>query len=166
MTVQGAINKSLILGGIMLLTGSHQFSMPSQLFLLGRRHRRADRSRHRFHEAADVANPGARLRAGLEGLFVGPSPPFYASMFNGIIFQAVTLTMAVFFLMLFFYKSGIIKATGKLRTGIIIPRHRAIFVFYLLNWIPSMFGVNMPLFTSGRLDEHRYQPGDRWRGFP
>jgi len=147
MTVQGAVNKSLILGGIMLLTAAISFSMANPLFLWGGAIGGlivvviASMKPH-------LSPTLAPAYAGLEGLFVGAVSAVYASMFNGIIFQAVTLTMAVFFLMLFIYKAGIIKVTGKLRSGIIMATG-AIFVFYLLNWILSMFGVNMPYLHQG-----------------
>ena len=119
MTVQGAINKSLILGGIMLLTAVISFSMPSQLFLWGG----AIGGLIVVVIASmkpQMSPTLAPVYAGLEGLFVGAISAVYASLFNGIIFQAVTLTMAVFFLMLFIYKAGIIKVTGKFRAGIIM----------------------------------------------
>ena len=119
MTVQGAINKSLILGGIMLLTAAVSFSMPSQLFLWGG----AIGGLIVVVIASmkpQMSPTLAPVYAGLEGLFVGAISAVYASLFNGIIFQAVTLTMAVFFLMLFIYKAGIIKVTGKFRAGIIM----------------------------------------------
>ena len=147
MTVQGAINKSLILGGIMLLTAVISFSMPSQLFLWGG----AIGGLIVVVIASmkpQMSPTLAPVYAGLEGLFVGAISAVYASLFNGIIFQAVTLTMAVFFLMLFIYKAGIIKVTGKFRAGIIMATG-AIFVFYLLNWVLSFFGVNMPFLHEG-----------------
>ena len=131
----------------MLLTAAISFSMPSQLFLWGG----AIGGLIVVVIASmkpQMSPTLAPVYAGLEGLFVGAVSAIYASAFNGIIFQAVTLTMAVFFLMLFIYKSGIIKVTGKLRTGIIMATG-AIFVFYLLNWILSMFGVNMPYLHQG-----------------
>jgi uncharacterized YccA/Bax inhibitor family protein len=56
--------------------------------------------------------------------------------------------MAVFFIMLFVYKAGIIKVTNKLRSGIIMATG-AIFVVYLLTWVLSMFGIHMPFLHQG-----------------
>ncbi|HMQ48131.1 MAG TPA: Bax inhibitor-1/YccA family protein [Saprospiraceae bacterium] len=147
MTVQGAINKTLILGAIMLLTALVGFSMANPLFMWGGAiggfiivllcSFRPERS-------ATLAP----VYAGLEGLFVGSISAVYATFFNGIVFQAITLTMAVLFLMLFIYKSGIIKVTNKFRTGVMMATG-AILVVYLLNFVLSLFGVNLPYLHDG-----------------
>jgi uncharacterized YccA/Bax inhibitor family protein len=147
MTVQGAINKSLLLGAIMLVTAVFAFSNPNPLFLWGG----AIGGLVVVLIASfkpQYSPTLAPVYAGLEGLFVGAISAIYASLFNGIIFQAVTLTMAVFFLMLFIYKSGIIKVTNKLRTGIIMATG-AIFLVYMLNLVLSLFGIHMPYLHQG-----------------
>lgn len=147
MTVQGAINKSLLLGGIMLVTAMISFSMPSPIFMWG----------GAIGGLIVVVIASFRpqysptlapLYAGLEGLFVGAISAIYAYAFDGIVFQAVTLTMAVFFLMLFIYKSRIIKVTSKFRTGVIMATG-GILVVYLLTWVLSMFGIQMPYLHQG-----------------
>ncbi len=147
MTVSGAVNKSLILGGIMLLTAIYAFSAPSQLMMWG----------GAIGGLIVVVIASFRpqysptlapVYAALEGLFVGAVSAIYASAFNGIVFQAVTLTMAVFFLMLFIYKTGLIKVTSKFRTGVFMATG-AVFVVYMLSWVLSMFGINMPYLHEG-----------------
>jgi uncharacterized YccA/Bax inhibitor family protein len=147
MTVQGAINKSFLLGAIMLFTAVFAYSSPSPLFMWGG----AIGGLVVVLIASfkpQYSSTLAPIYAGLEGLFVGAISAIYASAYNGIVLQAVTLTMAVFFIMLFIYKSGIIKVTSKLRTGIIMATG-AIFVVYLLSWVLSMFGINMPYLHEG-----------------
>jgi uncharacterized YccA/Bax inhibitor family protein len=56
----------------------------------------------------------------------------------------VGLTLAVFFLMLFAYKTNVIRATPKF-TKIIIMATLGIGVFYLVSFVLSLFGVNMGL---------------------
>ena len=56
--------------------------------------------------------------------------------------QAVGLTFAILFMMLFAYKSGLIKVNKKFRTGVIAATG-GIFIFYMATWILDMFGVNM-----------------------
>lgn len=147
MTVQGAINKTLILGAIMLLTSLIGFSMANPLFMWGG-------AIGGFIIVLICAfrpqnSPTlAPVYAGLEGLFVGSISAVYATFFNGIVFQAITLTMAVLFLMLFIYKSGIIKVTNKFRTGVIMATG-AILVVYLLNFVLSLFGINLPYLHDG-----------------
>lgn len=147
MTVQGAVNKSLILGAIMLFTAVFAFANPSPLMMWGGMGGGliviviASFKPH-------LSGTLAPLFAAFEGLLVGAVSAIYASAFDGIVFQAVTLTMAVFFIMLFVYKAGIIKVTNKLRSGIMMATG-AIFVVYLLTWVLSMFGIRMPFLHQG-----------------
>lgn len=78
----------------------------------------------------------------LEGLFLGGISALYAAQTQGIVQQAVLVTLAVFFFMLFAYRSGIIVVTDKFRSGIIAATG-GIAVAYLATWIFSMFGVNL-----------------------
>jgi uncharacterized YccA/Bax inhibitor family protein len=142
MTVQGAINKTFILASIMLVTAWFGFINPNPILIWGGAiagfivvliaSRRPQNS--------PVLAP---LYAGLEGLFVGGVSAMYAQFFDGIIFQAVTLTMAVLFTILFIYKAGIIKVTNKLRSGIYMATG-AIALVYIVNIVLSLFGINMP----------------------
>lgn len=147
MTVQGAINKTFILTGIMVLTAVLGFAYPNPLFMWG----------GAIGGLIVVLIASARpqysptlapLYAALEGLFVGSISAIYASLVNGIIFHAVTLTIAVLFMMLFLYKSRIIKVTKQLRTGIMMATG-AVFIVYLLNIVLSLFGINMPYLHEG-----------------
>lgn len=148
MTVGGAVNKSLVLGAIMLCTAAIGFTMANPLFMWG------GAIVGLIAVVAASFKPEwsiflAPLYAAVEGLFVGSVSKIYATaFFPDIIFQAVTLTMAVFFIMLFVYKAGIIKVTQKFRSGIIMATG-AIFVVYILNWVLSMFGINMPFLHEG-----------------
>lgn len=147
MTIQGAINKSFILGAIMLATALVGYMMPSPLFMWGGAIAGlivviiAARNPHRSGTLAPIY-------AALEGLFVGAVSAIYASFFDGIIFQAVTLTMAVFFMMLFIYKTRIIKVTSKLRAGVVMATG-AVLLVYILNIVLSLFGVNIPFLHEG-----------------
>ena len=147
MTVQGATNKSLLLGGIMLITAIFGYSLANPLFLWG------GAILGFVAVLAATFKPAwsgtlAPIYAALEGLFVGSVSAVYASLFDGIIFQAVTLTMAVFFIMLFVYKTGIIKVSNKFRMGVVMATG-AIFLVYLVNIILSFFGINMPFLHDG-----------------
>ena len=142
MTVQGAINKSFILMAILLATSTIGFLMPSNLFIIGgaiggliiviiaafKKH---------------LSPTLAPLYAAVEGLFVGAITAIYAAAYDGIVFSAVSLTIALLFLMLFIYKSNIIPVTNKFRTGVMMATG-AIMVVYLLTFVLGMFGINMP----------------------
>ena len=147
MTVSGAVNKSLLLGALMIATAVLSYAAANPLLMWGG----AIGGLIVVLIATfklEYSPILAPIYAGLEGLFVGGISAVYASAFDGIIFQAVTLTSAVFFLMLFFYKTGIIKVTQKLRSGIIMATG-AIFVVYMLNFVLSFFGINLPYLHDG-----------------
>jgi uncharacterized YccA/Bax inhibitor family protein len=86
----------------------------------------------------------APLYAILEGLFLGGISAFFEAMYPGLVMQAVGLTFSVFFALLFFYKTGIIKATNKFKMGVVAATG-GIGVIYLLSWILGMFGIFMPM---------------------
>jgi uncharacterized YccA/Bax inhibitor family protein len=142
MTVQGAINKSLILGLIMLATAAFAYSAPSQLFLWGG-------AIGGFIVVLimsfrpQLSPTLAPIYAGLEGLFVGAISAIYAGMLDGIIFQAVSLTFGVFFTMLFIFKSRIIKVDNKLRVGVMMATG-AVALVYVVSIVLSLFGITMP----------------------
>ncbi len=147
MTVQGAINKTFILTGLMLLTAIFAYSNPNPLFMWGGAigGLMVVLIASFRPQNSPVLAP---IYALLEGLFVGGISAMYAYLYDGIIFNAVCLTMATLFMMLFIYKAGIIKVTNKFRTGVMMATG-AIFLVYLLTWILSMFGINMPFIHEG-----------------
>ncbi len=147
MTVSGAVDKSLILGCILLFTAIIGYSAPSNLFLFG------GMIGGLVLVIISVIKPQyssitAPAYAALEGLFVGAVTAIYAQAFDGIIFQAVSLTIAVLFAMLFIYKSGMIKVTPQFRTGVIMATF-GIFAVYILSFILSFFGINVPFLHEG-----------------
>ena len=142
MTVQGAINKSFILVGIMMATALVAYTMPNPLFLYGGMF--GGLGVLIFASFKKHLSPTlAPLYAALEGLFVGAVSYMYAAAFDGIVFNAASLTIALLFAMLFIYKSQIIKVTSKFRTGVIMATG-GIMVVYLMSWILGMFGIQVP----------------------
>lgn len=142
MTVSGAVNKTFLLGSIMLAAAAVSFTFTNPIltwggaigglivvFLTARK--------------VEKAATYAPIYAVLEGLFIGGITAMYAAAFSGIVLQAVTLTFAVFFAMLAIYKSGLIKVTKSFRTGIVMATG-GIFIFYLASFVLSLFGVNLP----------------------
>ncbi len=149
MTVQGAINKTFILATIMLATAVLGFTMASPLVWMGGAIGGlivVVIASMRPHLSPSLAP----LYAALEGFFVGGISAAYAAWQGGIIMHAVSLTMAVLFIMLFIYKSGIIKVTDKFRTGVIMATG-AVMVVYLLSFVLSFFGINLPFLHEGGL---------------
>lgn len=79
----------------------------------------------------------------LEGLAIGGISVLAETRFPGIVIQAVGLTFGVLAVLLFAYRSGIIKVTAKLRAGVIAATG-AILVVYLATFVLGFFGVGVP----------------------
>ena len=79
----------------------------------------------------------------LEGAFLGAISGLYNTAYDGIVVQAVGLTVGVFAVMLFLYGTRIIKVTDKLRMGIVAATG-AIFLVYMVNIILSLFDAEVP----------------------
>ena len=147
MTIRGAISKTFILATIMLLTTGIGFAFPSSILLWGG-------VIGAFIIVLILSfrpqwSPSlAPVYAALEGLFLGTISYIYAAAFEGIVFQAFSLTIAALFAMLFIYQSGIIKVTGRFRMMIVMATG-AIAVVYLLTFILSRFGISMPYLHDG-----------------
>ena len=95
-------------------------------------------------KTAPIAGP---IYAILEGLFLGGISAFFAQRFTGIVIQAVALTLGVMMVMLFVYRSGIIKVNQKFIGGVVAATG-AVALFYVVTMIMSMFGADTS-FMSG-----------------
>ena len=84
----------------------------------------------------------APIYALLEGLVLGGVSAMFELQHPGIAMQAVGLTFGTLFVMLFLYKSGLIKVTQKFRMGVVAATG-GIMVFYLLTWLLSMFHITI-----------------------
>jgi len=149
MTIRGAIDKTILLFLIMLSTTLVSFYMPSQLFL----YTGAIGGLIAVIIASFKTSLSpwlAPIYALLEGLFVGSITAMYGAMYQGIIFHAVTLTISMLLLMLIIYRLELIRVTEKFRAGIFMATG-AVFLLYLLNWVMSFFGMNMPYLHEGGL---------------
>ncbi|MGI2326923.1 Bax inhibitor-1/YccA family protein [Planococcus sp. YIM B11945] len=85
----------------------------------------------------------APLYALLEGLFIGAISARYEVQFEGIVFQAVLLTIGVLLSLLLAYKSGFIKVTQNFRLGVFAATG-AIFLVYLISFIGRFAGFEIP----------------------
>ena len=82
----------------------------------------------------------APIYALLEGLVLGGLSSLLELRYPGIAIEAVSLTFGTLFVMLFLYRTGVIKVTQKLRMGIFAATG-GIALFYLLEMVLSMFGI-------------------------
>ena len=83
----------------------------------------------------------APIYALLEGLALGGVSALFDVRYPGIAMQAVGLTFGTLFVLLLAYKAGIIRVTQKFRLGVIAATG-GIMIFYLAEWVLSMFHLN------------------------
>jgi uncharacterized YccA/Bax inhibitor family protein len=86
----------------------------------------------------------APLYAAAQGVFVGAISKLYEVQFDGIVLQAVGLTIGVFVMMLVLYATGTIKVTDRLRKGIFAATGAVVLV-YLASMIARLFGSDIPM---------------------
>lgn len=101
---------------------------------------------------ATVARPALAPITGVvyslgQGALVGSISKIYETFYEGIVFLALTATVAVFVGALLLYAFRIIKVTERTRSVIIIATV-GIALFYLATWILSIFNVDVPLVTG------------------
>jgi uncharacterized YccA/Bax inhibitor family protein len=156
MTIQGTINKSLIMLGLVGLTFFYTWNkfMTSQnpasimpLFFIGIIGGFIFAMITTFKmEWAPITAP---IYALLEGLVLGGLSAMLEIRFPGIALQAVSLTFGILFSLLLAYQSGKIRATPKFKRGVIIATG-GIMAVYLLSFILSFFGMgNLSIFGTG-----------------
>ena len=146
-TITGAVNKTLVLSGILLLTSAISFVMPSTFLMISGAIGGLIAvlvATFKPHTSA-VSAP---VYAAFEGLFIGSVSAIFAATMDGIILQAVSLTMGTLFTMLIVYKTGLIPVTDKLRNGIIMATG-AIFFVYLISFVGGLFGFSIPYLHEG-----------------
>jgi uncharacterized YccA/Bax inhibitor family protein len=142
MTVSGAVNKTLLLFSLMMVTTAISWAAPNKIFMF------AGIIGGLVSAIAVSFKPQwslvvAPIYALFEGLFIGTVSAMYANTFNGVVFNATVSTLGLLFLMLFLYKSGIITVTEKFRGGVIMAT-MGIGLLYLVSWVMSFFGMNIP----------------------
>ena len=82
----------------------------------------------------------APIYAVLEGLFLGGISAFFEAQYPGIVVQAVSLTFAILFVLLFAYKTRIIKPTENFKLGVFAATG-GVMMLYLVSFILGLFGV-------------------------
>jgi len=92
----------------------------------------------------------APIYAVIQGVFLASISTLFELTFPGIVMQAILLTFGVFFIMLYLFKSKIIRVTEKFK-AVMVSAIGGIFIIYLLSFILSLFGVGISnvLFGSG-----------------
>lgn len=152
MTIQGAVVKTAILLAILLACAVYtwtQVNAGSQLvggllglgFLGGFVMALVTAF---FPKASPVTAP---IYAGLQGLALGGISALFDKAYQGIVIQAVELSLGVLAIMLFLYGLGLIRATEKFKIGVVAATG-AICLVYLVGFVMSLFGTAIPYIHS------------------
>lgn len=146
MTIDGTVNKIGILFLLLLIGASISWYQPSQIFIwLG--------ALGGFFVAIvtvfkkEWSPVTAPLYSILEGLFLGAISMMYANQYEGIVFNAIVLTLGIFAAMLVTYRSGLIEVNQKFRMGVIAATG-GIALVYVASIILGLFGINLSLVTG------------------
>jgi uncharacterized YccA/Bax inhibitor family protein len=82
-----------------------------------------------------------------QGIFVGAISKMFDAAYSGIVLQAVATTLAVFGVMLFLYRTRVLRVTDKFRR-IVIGATLGVAVLYLVSFIARLFGAEVSFLTS------------------
>ncbi len=155
MTVNGAINKTFILFGCLLLAAMYTWSLMMGGFMDKAVMLCYGGAIVGFILAMVIVFSNARgikflapAYAVAEGFFVGGISAMFEASWSGIVMQAVTATFAALVSMLLLYRLNVIRATEKFRSVLLIST-ASIAVIYLIQIIASFFGRGIPqIFTA------------------
>ncbi len=92
----------------------------------------------------------APIYAIAQGVFVGAISKVFNTAYDGIVLQAVGITLGVFVVMLVLYRTGVIRVTDKMRRTV-IGATLGVALFYGVSLLFSLFGANISFFNSSSL---------------
>jgi len=151
MTVQGAVNKSLILIFLVMFPASIvwiKFFQGVNIvpFMIGGAIGGLILALITIfkHTAAPITAP---LYAAAQGLFLGGLSGYFEAMYPGIVIQAIALTFGTLLSLLTAYKLGLIKATPAFKRGVVAATG-AVAMIYFLTFILGFFNVQIPFIHS------------------
>ena len=144
MTINGTVNKTALSLTILLTTAYFTYLNPALSFLIPvgfiggfivalitifKKH------------LAPITVP---IYAALEGLALGGISFMYNAQFEGIVSQAILLTLGILFSLLFAYKSKLIAPTENFKLGLFAATG-GIFLVYMISFVMSFFGTGLPI---------------------
>ncbi|MBB63581.1 MAG: hypothetical protein CMO81_00785 [Waddliaceae bacterium] len=154
MSLEGTVNKSFILLGILLLTaGWTWFQFFASYNPMSVRGLMMVGGFGGFGVALvtvfkrDWSAYTAPIYSALQGLFIGGLSALFEAQYPGIVIQATSLTFATAASMLISYKMGWIQVSDQFRRGLMIATG-AIALVYFVNIIMTLFGSGMPFIHS------------------
>ena len=84
----------------------------------------------------------------LEGLCLGAISFVFESLYDGIVLQAISLTICILFSLLFAYRAKIIKATENFKLGVFAATC-GIALLYIIDLVMRFFGTGISLIDVG-----------------
>tara|TARA_Y100000817_G_C16850228_1_gene541758 strand:+ start:700 stop:1437 length:738 start_codon:yes stop_codon:yes gene_type:complete len=141
MTINGTVNKTLISLILLITSGYYCFTSISPIIIIGGAIGGLIVAIITIFkkEWAPITVP---IYALLEGCFLGGISYMYNTMYEGIVSNAIFLTIGILLSLLFAYKSGWIKPTENFKLGLVAATG-GIFIVYLVNMVMSFFGSQM-----------------------
>ena len=87
-----------------------------------------------------------------QGLLLGGISFKYSQLYDGIVFNAIMITVSILLSLLFAYRSGLIKATENFKLGVFAATG-GIALVYLFSFVASFFGAGFSVMnpTNGSL---------------
>ena len=149
MTIEGTVNRTIILVGILLVAATWSWSLAAAgnpavggLVLIGA-------IGGLVVALATIFKPTwspvtAPIYAALEGLLLGGVSALLNQQFAGIAMQAAALTAGTLLCLLAAYRTGLIRATENFKLGVTAATG-AIALLYLSSFVLRLFGIQMPL---------------------
>jgi uncharacterized YccA/Bax inhibitor family protein len=162
MTVNGTINKSVLLFALLLVSATFGWNAASGPTLAN------GVESYQFPPVAllgiiigFIAVIAANVKPKLAKIFgpiyaigygfaVGAISKGYETFYDGIVLQAAMATLAVLGVMLVLYRTRIIKVTDKFRRTVIFAT-LGVMVLYLVSWIMSLFGASIPFLNGDNM---------------
>ena len=141
MTINGTVNKTLISLILLITSGYYCFTSISPIIIIAGAIGGLIVAIITIFkkEWAPITVP---IYALLEGCFLGGISYMYNAMYEGIVSNAIFLTIGILLSLLFAYKSGWIKPTENFKLGLVAATG-GIFIVYLVNFVMSFFGSQM-----------------------
>lgn len=141
MTIEGTVNKTAISLLLLVGTGYFTFDVISPVLLIGAGIGGFILALVTIFkkEWAPITVP---LYAILEGALLGGISYMYNSSYNGIVTNAILLTVGILVSLLIAYRSGYIKATENFKLGIFAATG-GIAIVYFVNFIMGFFGSGL-----------------------
>ena len=151
MTIKGTVDKTAF--SLLLMIGSGYYVYTEQIvslilpgFLLGLAVAIFTIFKKQY---APITVP---IYALFQGLFLGGISFMYGQMYEGIVYNAVLLTVTILLSLLLAYRSGLIKPTENFKLGIFAATG-GIALFYVISFVASFFGGGLAIFdpTNGSM---------------